>query len=241
MKKTKVFNVVILDKSGSMGRIWQSAIDGFNEVLSGICHSQTSYAETQEQFVTLVVFSGEEIKIVYDNMPVAQTHSLAANDLIPHGMTPLNDAIGLTLCRTESHIKEMDDVAVVVTIITDGEENASKEYTYSQVQNLVNDLRRKGWAFTFLGANQDSYRTANNVGIRNARNFTYDDEGVSGAFSFARRWSTDFSQRLNCYKRKVAETGVNLSNRELQKQYSAMADEIFDEEEKKEDDMGTGH
>ena len=231
MEKTKVFNLVILDKSGSMESVRQAAIDGFNEVLSGIKHSQQEYAATQEQNVTLVVFSGEQTSIVYDMVAAEATQPLTIHDYRPYGMTPLYDAVGMSLYRLEHRMEKMEDAAAIVTIITDGLENASREFTRERVYRLISDLKEKGWSFTLMGANQDSRRTAGTLGISNSHDFAFSNEGVGEAFGFTRRWSAGFSSRLHHFKEQEAGSGFNFCMADRRSKYSKMADEAFNEED----------
>ena len=177
-QKTQVFNVIILDRSGSMECIRKAAVDGFNETLAGIKKAQEKFADTQEHFVSLVIFCSCEMRKVFDRVPVAKAHSLTMEDYTPCCCTPLYDAMGFTITAMRNHVKDMDDVTVVVTIITDGMENASKEYDGGSIKSLVEKLRTEGWTFTYMGANQDSVEVASSMSIRNARNFDYSSEGT---------------------------------------------------------------
>ena len=129
LTKTQVFNVIILDKSGSMGSIRKAAVDGFNETLAGIKKAQERFADTQEHFVSLLTFCDCEKKYVFDKVPVAEARPLTMDDYLPCCCTPLYDAMGFTLTSMRNHVSKIEDFVVVVTIITDGLENASKEYT----------------------------------------------------------------------------------------------------------------
>ena len=92
-------------------------------------------------------------------------------DYQPCCCTPLYDAMGFTLTKMQKYVQDVKDALVVVTIITDGLENASKEYTGAAVKSLVEQLKEKGWSFTYMGANQDAVEVAFTLSIRNARNF----------------------------------------------------------------------
>lgn len=230
--KTQVFNVIILDKSGSMEHIRQAAIDGFNETLNGIKKAQEKYADSQEHFVSLLTFCDCEKKYVFDKLPVAKARPLTMNDYQPCCCTPLYDAMGFTLTTMRNHVKDIEDSVVVVTIITDGLENASKEYTGSTVKQLVEKLKDEGWSFTYMGANQDSIEIAFNLSIRNARNFDYSAKGTMAGMA------KDTSTRMNFFSRlahfKEDSYGcAPISAEERHARYAAMADEAFDEEEGK--------
>ena len=75
-QKTQVFNVIILDRSGSMENIRYAAIDGFNETLAGIRKAQEKFADTQEHYVSLLTFCSCEMRKVFDKTPVGQTRLL---------------------------------------------------------------------------------------------------------------------------------------------------------------------
>jgi hypothetical protein len=227
-EKTNVFNVIILDRSGSMNSIRKAAVDGFNETLAGIQKAQEKYGDTQEHFVTLLTFCDCEKKYVFDKVPVAEARSLSMDDYIPCCCTPLYDAMGLTLTDMRKHVKDLKDSLVVVTIITDGLENASKEYTGKAVKELVEQLKKEGWTFTYMGANQDSVEVAFTLSIRNARNFDYSAAGAVGAMA------KDCSTRMNLFERvhkfRASAPRDAMSDAERNEMYSAMADEAFDEE-----------
>ena len=230
MTKTQVFNVIILDKSGSMGSIRQAAVDGFNETLNGIKKAQERFADTQEHFVSLLTFCDCEKKYVFDKVPVAEARPLTLEDYEPCCCTPLYDAMGFTLTTMQHHVSRIEDAVVVVTIITDGLENSSKEYTGPAVKKLVEDLKGKGWTFTYMGANQDSVEVAFTLSIRNARNFDYTAHGTMAGMA------KDACTRMNFYSRlahfKEQETS-NISTTDRHACYAEMANEAFDEEEQK--------
>ena len=231
LMKTQVFNVIILDKSGSMESIRQAAIDGFNETLAGIKKAQEKFADTQEHFVTLLTFCDCEKKYVFDKVPVADARRLTPADYEPCCCTPLYDAMGFTLTTMRNHVRNIEDAVVVVTIITDGLENASKEYTGSAVKHLVEELKGEGWTFTYMGANQDSVEVAFNLSIRNARNFDYSAQGTMAGMAKDSSTRMNFFSRLAHFKEDV-ECG-EMPARERRACYTAMADEAFDEEEGK--------
>lgn len=229
--KTQVYNVIILDKSGSMESIRQAAISGFNETLNGIKKAQEKFADTQEHFVSLVAFCSCETKQIFDKVPVSEARHLTMEDYQPCCCTPLYDAMGFTLTTIRKHVKSIEDAVVVVTIITDGMENDSKEYTGAAVKQLVEQLKGEGWTFTYMGANQDSSEIAFNLSIRNSRNFDYSAQGTMGAMA------KDTSTRMNFFGRLHAfassPEAKSCSKEEKNEILGFMADEAFDEEESK--------
>lgn len=228
--KTQVFNVIILDKSGSMESIRKAAVDGFNETLAGIKKAQERFADTQEHFVSLLTFCNCEKRYVFDKVPAANARPLAMIEYQPCCCTPLYDAMGFTLTSMRKHVSKIEDSVVVVTIITDGLENASVEYTGTAVKKLVEELKGEGWTFTYMGANQDAVEIAFTLSIRNARNFSATELGTMACMAKDASTRMNFFSRLDSFK-KDAEGSIAMSSAMRHAQYTAMADEAFDEVE----------
>lgn len=229
--KTQVFNVIILDRSGSMSSIRQAAIDGFNETLAGIKKAQEKFSDTQEHYVSLVTFCSCETSNVFDKVPVTAAHPLTIADYEPCCRTPLYDAMGFTLTAMRKYVKGIDDSVVVVTIITDGYENDSQEYTGQAIKSLVEALRGEGWTFTYMGANQDAVEVAMKMSIRNSRNFAYNEEGTKASMCKDKITRMNFFSKLSQFKEKTADAAMSAEERKAR--YTTMADEAFDEEEGK--------
>lgn len=186
--KTKIYNLVILDKSGSMNSIAKAAIDGFNETLGGIRSAQRQYAETQEHYVSLLPFCNCEMGYVYDRVPVAEVKDLTSKKYRPCCGTPLFDAMGKGINDLYKQTKEMDNATVIVTIITDGEENASREYSGKAIKALVDKMRdEQGWNFAYIGTNQDVDAVAEKLSILNTMFFEDTDDGMRAAWERERR------------------------------------------------------
>lgn len=165
--KVKVFNLIILDESGSMQSIHKPAIDGLNETLQTIQSAQETHNELQEHFVTLVFFNSNGIRTITENKPIGHIEMLKMRDYMPNAGTPLYDTMGITLSKLRYQLDEKEKNQVLVTIITDGEENASKEYSGKMIKNLVCDLKEIGWVFAYIGANQDVDEVADSMSIDN--------------------------------------------------------------------------
>lgn len=173
-----IYNVIILDESGSMTAIYDQALTGINEVLSGIRKTREDFPD-QQHYVTIVTFEGNGIsgvKTRRDRVAIEKVEDFSRKDYRPGGCTPLYDAMGKTLNTLEGQIHEDD--RVMATIITDGYENASEEYSGKTVKALVSRLREKGWTFAYIGANQDAVEVARDLNISNALNFNATPEGV---------------------------------------------------------------
>lgn len=181
--KTQIYNLIILDKSGSMNCIAKAAISGFNETVGGIRSAQKRFNDTQEHFVSLMVFCNCEKRLIYDKVPVADVKELTSEDYRPCCGTPLYDAMGISIIGLFNDIKDKEDATAVVTVITDGLENASKEYSGKSIKALVERMKDKeGWSFAYIGANQDVKAVSQSLSIDDAIAFDYNEEGTREAF-----------------------------------------------------------
>lgn len=177
-KSLNVYNLLIIDESGSMHSIYQQALSGINETLNGIRNAQKDYPD-QNQYVSIVTFEGSGpvgVKTRRDRVPASKVENMSRADYRPGGCTPLYDAMGLAITHLDACISDGD--AVLVTIITDGLENASTEYSGTSVKELVSRQREKGWTFAYIGANQDAVEVARDLNISNALNFDASPEGM---------------------------------------------------------------
>ena len=173
-----VYNVIILDESGSMSSIYAETIQSMNEVINGIRKNQEDHPE-QHHYVTIVTFEGDGVKGVKtrrDRIPVGAIQDFTKKDYRPGGCTPLYDAMGKTLNELEGLVHEDD--RVFATVITDGYENSSREYSGRTVKALVARLREKGWILAYIGANQDAVEVARDLHIDNALNYDATPTGV---------------------------------------------------------------
>ena len=165
--KTRIFNLIIIDESGSMQRIKKEAIDSVNETIQTIRSAQKKHEE-QEHFVSLVTFN-DDVKTVHDCVPVSEVTELTSETYQPACCTALYDAMGLSVNALRKKVADVDKV--LVTVVTDGYENASKEYSGKAIKALVDELKAKGWVFAYIGANQDVEAVAASISITNTMNF----------------------------------------------------------------------
>lgn len=174
-QKVTVHNLMILDESGSMQAIYNAALTGANETIQTIRAAEEAHPDQDHKF-TFVTFNtyGPWIKTVFNDVPIAEVRDLTMGDYRPNACTPLYDAMGTSITALERKVKEGE--SVLVTIITDGYENASREYSGAAVKAMVDRLREKGWTFVYIGANQDAVEVAKGLGIPNSLNFEADNE-----------------------------------------------------------------
>ena len=182
ISKTKVYNVIIMDRSGSMWDIQKSAIQGYNEVLGGIKADAKTYADTQEHFMTLVLFDSTSIDNVYWNEDPAKAAILTSETYVPGAATPLYDAIGQTLTSLEKELRGDPNVSVIVTIITDGLENSSTEYSLKAVKALIQHLKDEGWSFAYMGTDHDVDGVTVSLSITNVVKFEKTEAETQAVF-----------------------------------------------------------
>lgn len=173
-----IYNLIILDESGSMSSIERQAITSMNETIQTIKTAQKKHPE-QKQFITLISFSGtgmDGVKVIRDCVAAEKVAEISDKDYTPNSCTPLYDAMGFGITSLDKAIGKED--MVLVTIITDGMENTSQVYSSKAIAEMVAAQRKKGWTFAYIGANQDSVEVAREMNISNALNFVADEEGT---------------------------------------------------------------
>ncbi len=190
----RVFNLIILDESGSMTTIAQQAISGLNETFQTISTAQKEHQE-QQHFISLVTFNCARIRKIMDRTAVSDSEQLRWTDYTPDACTPLFDAMGRSLNELRQHVTDKD--VVLVTIITDGYENASQEYSRHDIKRLVADLKAKGWVFAYIGTNQDVDAVADDMGIQSRMSYDYSPRGAIDMFENERRCRSFFLSKLS--------------------------------------------
>ncbi|HZJ57131.1 MAG TPA: vWA domain-containing protein [Clostridia bacterium] len=183
MKSELTELVLILDKSGSMSGLESDTIGGYNSML------QKQREVEGECRITTVLFDNN-YELLHDRIDIRAVSPITEKEYFVGGTTALLDAIGRTVHKIisvqKSTAKEYQAEKVIFVIITDGMENASREYSAGKVKALIERQEEKyGWEFIFLGANIDAVETAGHFGIRanRAQNFHADSAGVGLTFS----------------------------------------------------------
>ena len=181
MEVKSIINLMILDASGSMESIYNQALSGVNETIQTIRMGKKEHPEL-EQSLTLASFnSGKNyLNVKYSSTPIDEVKEITREDYIACGCTALYDAMGEMISELKRKVTPED--RVLVTVITDGYENASIHWNGPQIKSLVEELRHEGWTFTYIGANQDVEAVAGSMGIRNTLSFDTTDEGTKEMF-----------------------------------------------------------
>lgn len=184
----------VIDRSGSMQRVRDDAIGGFNSFL----HEQKQ--ESGQANLTLVLFN-HEYEIVHSGRDLQQAPELTKDTYVPQGTTAMLDAVGRTIDDIGNRLASMNEDErphkVIVAILTDGLENASKDYTRDRIKKMIaHQQEHYGWEFFFLAANMDAVREAKGINISAACAIEYasNAEGTADAYRRMSRLVSDSRQ-----------------------------------------------
>ena len=183
MKKNLTELIFILDRSGSMHHLESDTIGGYNSFLD------QQKAEEGEALVTTVLFD-DKYEILHNCIDIKKVQPITKKEYYARGSTALLDAVGKTIKEVEHRqnftAEDKTPEKTMVVIITDGLENASREYNLDTVKKMVTAQQEKhGWEFIFLGANIDAVKTAGGFGISADRAVNYHADAVGTATNFA--------------------------------------------------------
>ena len=179
--KHQVHNLVILDESGSMSSIKSLIINGFNELVQTVKGIEEQFPE-QEHLISMVSFNALNNKMLHFIDPVSKLDAINDSTYNPASMTPLFDAMGFSISKLKQYLEGKENYSVLVTILTDGEENSSREYTGSAIKNLVEELKQQNWTFTYIGADHDVEKMAASMNIHNTMSFDKNDSDIKRMF-----------------------------------------------------------
>lgn len=182
MKKNLTELVFILDKSGSMSGLEKDTIGGYNSLM------EKQRKLDGECVITTVLFDNR-YELLHDRIDLRAVTPITEKEYFVGGATALLDAVGRTIHKIaavqEHTAEEYRAEKVMFVIITDGEENASREYSAAQVKELIKRQKeRYGWEFVFLGANIDAVETAGRFGIDANRAVDYVPDGRGTELNF---------------------------------------------------------
>lgn len=178
---TKITELVfILDRSGSMGGLEGDTIGGFNGMIDKQRKDLKKRGNQNEKVNITTVLFDDQVEVIHDRFDIAIVEPLTDDDYYVRGCTALLDAVGFAILKVSNIQKrlpeEMRAGKVIFVITTDGLENSSREYSYSQVKALIEQKKEEGWEFLFLGANIDAGREAEKIGIARNRSVTYEND-----------------------------------------------------------------
>ena len=205
---TSVYHLIVLDESGSMTCVTQQTISGCNETIQTIRMMQDNNKDTQAHYVSIYLFESGNSRYIIHNRPVAEVKDITNRDYRPNGCTPLFDALGFTLTELKE-IMGAPDTLGYVTIITDGEENASRRYFMNQIRNLIDELKKRDVIFSFIGANIDAAEYAKSLNISNSMQFVQNDEGTRAMWERERFGKMRSSSKYSFMKKFHPDASVS--------------------------------
>lgn len=199
--ETRIYNLIILDESGSMSSIREQALSGANETLQTIRAAQRENPD-DHQMISFVTFDSEArrpfVRTIIDSEKIEAVNDITPDQYQPYGGTPLYDAMGLSITALKEIVKDGDHV--LVTVITDGFENSSHIYSAEMIKELVESLTTQSWVFTYIGANQDSEQTASGLGIRSTMDFQASVQGSAMMWNKMRSSSREYYKKVRRQK-----------------------------------------
>ena len=151
---------IIVDRSGSMDSIREDAIGAFNTFLS-------DKKRTDPDALMSVVLFDHETEVLQNGVPIIDVTPLTHETYIPRGNTALLDAIGKTIGAIQGRPHENE--AVLVAILTDGQENASTEWGFEQIRNRITELENRGWDFVYLSSDFQAFTDGERMGIKRGK------------------------------------------------------------------------
>ena len=200
MKNKKTIYHFIIDKSGSMAGMQHQAVEGFNVQVKTLQELKQTYPD-QDYTVSLTFFN-ENVRDIISNGKVEQLVPMNPKTFRPNGSTALLDAIGKSIYQIKSDFGPAlsnDEASVVMVIITDGEENASRFYTYHEIARMIKELdETEKWTFSFLGADLDAIHTSQMLNIRRENVISFSKSDYSGMMD-------DVSDSIRFYENSKAE------------------------------------
>ena len=186
-KNSKLSHVIfVLDESSSMGSCWDSTIAGYNEYLAG----QRLDAETTgiETLVSLYKFNGSTVRSIFERTDIKSVKPLDKNSYRPSGGTNLHDAMGgvmmaINTLLSNKHKSERE--SVIITVLTDGEENQSRTFKSTDIKGMVEKAEAKNWGFMFLGANIDAFHAGSALGFGATNTIQFNTKNISESINAA--------------------------------------------------------
>jgi len=209
---TKIYNLVILDQSGSMIPLREAAVYGYNNILSVVRKAQEDHHVEQQNLISLVCFNHEVIN-VFDCDTIDDIQDLLIDNYLPFGATAMYDAIGISLKQLQQRLDSLENATAVVTIISDGEENSSIQYTLTDVSKQIDKLKKQGVMFVFMGTNQNVEVTAEALHIDNYQQFDYSAEGMAEAWENGMDASRQYYDRMAEYNQETKNMSKRKRNR----------------------------
>lgn len=180
--KHQVHNLIILDESGSMNSIKKTILNGFNELINSVKSIEKEFPE-QKHYISIISFNSKnENNVIHFTTPVSKIEIIDNKNYNPESSTPLFDAMGFSILKLKNFLSDKNNYSVLVTILTDGEENASKEYSLTSIKRIIEELKSENWTFTYMGTDHDIDKTTMDLNIKNKIRFDKNGRGIKNMF-----------------------------------------------------------
>jgi uncharacterized protein YegL len=220
--------ICILDRSGSMSEngIIYEAINGFNNFLE-------EQKKLKDKATLTVALFDDRYDLLYDGVDIKTVQKITYDTWSPRGMTALFDAIGKTINTAKSKHSLLGSERpdkVLVCIVTDGKENASKEFTRDGIRNLINSCERDNWNFVYLAANQNAFDVGTSFGVSGGNTYTF-AATAQGAFAM--------SNTLN--NATISYRGMTTHDANYQQKSKNLIQQEDDNKDKKDDPQDSGN
>ena len=197
--KKKIKVVFILDETGSMMCCKGVTISGFNEYVKALKGKKSNTV------MSLTTFNSDKVNRRNDESPINEIKDLTDKNYDPSACTPLYDAIGQTI----RGVKKGKNEEVVCVIMTDGMENASREFTLEGINILMREKEKEGWTFVYLGADHDSWNVGQSFGMSPQNVSNYGKGQTAAAFGVLAKNTTSYSAQTRTFFSGSDKTAMN--------------------------------
>ncbi len=152
----------LLDSSASMSSVHKETVEGVNDFINEL------KKDASETILRLQTFNSDNFNVSFDFANINEIPEMKDSNFTPEGMTPLLDSVGRAINETHKFIESnnRDHSQVIFTVMTDGIENYSTEFSIPQVTKMIAEKEELGWSFKYMGANHDVWSVANKFGIK---------------------------------------------------------------------------
>lgn len=187
-----------------MSVIKSTIIQGFNELVQTIHGIEKQFPE-QEHFVSFLTFNSLGKRLLHFMEPAGRLKQIDDKSYNPDASTPLYDAMGFGINKLKLALDGQSDYNVLVTILTDGEENASIEFSGNDIKKLVEELKQNNWTFTYIGTDHDVEKIAFSLSITNTMVFEKNDDDIKSMFMKEKNARFNYSKKI----RSKEDTSAN--------------------------------
>jgi len=177
----------LLDESGSMSSCYEETVTGFNEYVQSFKKAKDNV------FLTLTKFNGDHTSVVYKNKRIHEVPKLSEKNYSPASITPLYDAIGKTITTLTKKLDSVLKPKVLFVVMTDGYENASKEYNLDSIKKLIKQKEKDDWSFVYMGADQDAWANSKDMGFARGNTMSFSSSEMRGTLRRAGGMSVQYA------------------------------------------------